>query len=66
MWKDSASLRLFITVFQPYQDDGRVILKSYAQSVYDWKEFCFKHGTKPRPLDQQASTLPTKLPGLHN
>ena len=44
-------------IFQPYQDDERVIVKGCVQwnLVYDWKDFLLQRVTNPRPLDQQAS-----------
>ena len=56
----------FSTVFQSYQDNGQVIMKGCVQwhLVCGWKNFCFKQGSNPGPLDQQASVQPTELPGL--
>ena len=40
------------TVFQSYQDDGRVIMKGCVQwnPVYDWKDLRLRRGSNPGPL----------------
>ena len=57
---------VFSTVFQSYQDDGRVIMKSCApwNHVYDWKVLSLERGLNKGPLHQRARAQPTKLPGL--
>ena len=59
-------LTSFSTVFQSYQDDRWMIMKRCVQwkPVYGWKDFFFKRVSNQGPLDQQASSLPTELPGL--
>ena len=54
---------VFLTVFQSYLDDGRVIIKGFVQLnlVYNWKDSRLKWVSNPGPLDQQASALPTEL-----
>ena len=39
---DDAIFTFFLTVFQSYQDDERVIMNGRVQwnSVYNWKDFC--------------------------
>ena len=43
---DDLQLYVLLTVFQSYQDDGRVIMKGYVQwkLVYSWKEFFLQQG----------------------
>ena len=31
---------------------------------HSWKDLSLKSALKPEPLDQQASAIPTELPGL--
>ena len=33
-------------------------------SCHSWKDLSLKSVSKPEPLDQQASAVPTELPGL--
>ena len=56
----------FSTVFQSYQDNGLMIMKSCEQwnPVYDRKDLCLRWGWNPRLLDQKASPEPTELPRL--
>ena len=44
----------FSTVFQSYQDDGRMIMKGCVQwnPVYDRKDLRLRRGSNPGPLDQ--------------
>ena len=43
----------FSTVFQWYQDDGRVIMKGRAQRTrYNWKDLRLRRASNPGPLDQ--------------
>ena len=44
----------FLTVFQSYEENVRVIMKGCMQwnLVYSWKDFCLKQGSNPGPLDQ--------------
>ena len=51
------NLMSFLTVFQSYQDDEKVIMEGCVQwiSVYGWEEICYERSSIPGPLDQQAS-----------
>ena len=53
----------FLTVFQEYHDNGRVIMKGCVQSnpVYGRKDFRLQRLLNPGPLDQQASVEPTEV-----
>ena len=44
----------FLTVFQSYQADVKVVMKGCVQwnLIYLWKDFPLKQGSNPRPLDQ--------------
>ena len=50
----SCNLTSFSTVFHSYQDDVRLITNGCIEwnLVYDWKDFRFKRGSNPGPLDQ--------------
>ena len=50
----TGELVFFSTVFQFYQDNGKVIMKGYVEwnLFYDWKDFCLKQGFNLEPLDQ--------------
>ena len=54
----------FLTVFQPYQDDGWVKGCVQWSLIYDCKDPCLKLGWNHGQVDQQASALPTELPGF--
>ena len=51
------------TVFQSYQDDGRMKMKGCVQwnPVYGWKDFCLKQGLNQGTIDVEATAEP---PGL--
>ena len=47
---------IFLTVFQSYQHDGRVIIKRCVlwNYVYDWKGLRLERGSNPDPLNIPA------------
>ena len=47
----------FLTVFQSYQDDGRMIMKGYVRwnPVYDWKDPRLRQGSNSGPINEQVS-----------
>ena len=55
----------FSTVFQSYQNDGMVIMKSFVQwnHIYDWKDFRLERVSNPKLLDQEARL---NLPSYHS
>ena len=54
----------FLIAFQSYQDDRKVIMKSFMQRnpIYG-EDFHLQRESNWAPLDQQASSLPAELPG---
>ena len=50
---DNTDFTSYSTVFQSYQDDGKVIIKVCVQwnPVYAWKDFRLQRGSNPWPLD---------------
>ena len=56
----------FSTVFLPFQDDGRLVVKGCAlwNPVYGCKDFRRQVISKSGLLHQLASAEPTELPGL--